>query len=80
MKSGGGSFSMPAPDIPRMADVMYDGHKAGVDYLKIPRTMDFGGLKKFMRDAAALIGLLDEGISRDDFRARFGKIYVSDKV
>lgn len=75
-----GGFRMPSPGMGALADIMYDGHKAGVKYLKIPRTLDFEGLKKFVADAAALIALLDAGVSRAAFRARYGKVYASGRV
>ena len=63
-----------------MADLLYDGHKAGVKYLKIPRTLDFEGMKKFLADAKELNGLLEGGISRARFRARHRKVYASGRV
>ncbi|MDD5209747.1 MAG: U32 family peptidase [Elusimicrobiales bacterium] len=80
LRSGSGPFLMPAPDLPRMADIMYEGHKAGVKYLKIPRTLDFDGLKKFIKDAVSLINLLDKGVSKENFRLRYKDVFVSDKV
>ena len=80
LDSEAGPFLMPAPDLPRMADIMYEGHKAGVKYLKVPRTLDFGGLKKFIGDARNLIALLDEGVSKENFRLRYKDVFVSDKV
>ncbi|HCC47672.1 MAG TPA: hypothetical protein DEQ38_06090 [Elusimicrobia bacterium] len=75
-----GNFRMPSPGMDAMADLLYDGHKAGVKYLKIPRTLDFEGMKKFLADAKELNGLLEGGISRARFRARHRKVYASGRV
>ncbi len=75
-----GGFRMPSPDMNGLADIMYDGYKAGVGYLKIPRTLDFEGLKRFVTDARELTALLDAGAPRARFRARYRKAYASGRV
>lgn len=75
-----GGFTMPSAGMEEMADIMYDGYHAGVGYLKIPRTLDFEGLRRFMADAGELLGLLDGGIRRAAFRARYKKCYASGRV
>ncbi len=80
LKCGEGQFQMPYPDLVCKADIMFDAHKAGVKYLKIPRTLDFSGLKRFIKDAKELTSLLREGVSREGFRKRFTGVYSSDKV
>lgn len=75
-----GGFAMPSADMAAMADIMYDGYHAGVKYLKIPRTLDFDGLKRFVTDAKGLVALLDGGISRAAFRAKYKKCYASGRV
>ncbi len=49
-------------------------------YLKIPRTLDFDGLKNFLRDALRLTGLLADGISRKEFRKIYKDVYHSGRV
>lgn len=80
LKCGDGRFQMPFPDMSRKADIMFDAYEAGVKYLKIPRTLDFAGLKKFVGDAKDLINLLQKGVSRKRFRERFAGVYASAKV
>jgi len=75
-----GGFVMPAPGADSLADIMYDGHRAGVKYLKIPRTLDFCGLKRFVLDARRLTGLLEGRISRKEFRKAYRKVYSSSKL
>ncbi|MCX5785595.1 MAG: U32 family peptidase [Elusimicrobia bacterium] len=80
LDSEGGYFTMPSPDASGLADIMYDGHRAGVQYLKIPRTLDFNGLKSFLGDARRLLCLLDGGVSRKEFRNFFKNVYSSSRV
>jgi hypothetical protein len=80
LDSDSGGFVMPSPDSDGLADIMYDGHRAGVNYLKIPRTLDFSGLKNFLGDARRLLGLLDEGAAREKFRKAFKNAYSSRRV
>ncbi len=80
LQSENGGFTMPSPDADRLADILYDGHKAGVKYLKIPRTLDFKGLKRFLGDAGRLAGLLEGGVSRKEFRELYKNVYSSEKV
>ena len=80
LNSEDGGFTMPSPDADNLADILYDGHKAGVKYLKIPRTLDFDGLKNFLRDALRLTGLLADGISRKEFRKIYKDVYHSGRV
>lgn len=80
LDSPGGGFSMPSPDAEVLADMLYEGHKAGVKYLKIPRTLDFEGLKKFLADARRLTGLLAGGVSRKEFRKHYKDVYKSSRV
>lgn len=76
----GVGFSMPSPDAAGLADIMYDGHRAGVKYLKIPRTLDFDGLKNFLGDVRRLAGLLEGGVPRKEFRRLFKNVYSSGRV
>lgn len=80
LNCGGGRFQMPFPDMSSKADILFDAYESGVKYLKIPRTLDFAGLKKFIGDAKDLISLLQKGVSRERFRQRFAGVYCSDKV
>lgn len=77
---GGEPFSMPSPGPEGRADMMYDGYHAGIKYLKIPRTLDFDGLKRFVAGARELNGLLEEGIGRAAFRTEYRKAYSSSRV
>ena len=80
LDSGGAGFSMPSPDAVMLVDMLYEGHRAGVKYLKIPRTLDFYGLKRFLSDARLLTGRLDSGVSRKEFRKLYKGVYESSRL
>lgn len=80
LRSGGRPFRMPSPGPDARADMMYDGFHAGVKYLKIPRTLDFGGLKRFVAGAVRLDGELRGGAGRVAFRRRYAEAYSSSRV
>ena len=80
LQSEDGRFSMPRLDVSRQADIMHGGYKAGVRHWKIPRSSDFGGLKKSVAEARDLLSLLAGGISKDEFRAQYRKAHCSYNV
>ena len=77
LKSAAGDYAMPVPSLNQLADIMYDGHRAGIGYLKLSRKRDFGALRKFLTEACELSRLLDAGATRAEFRRRYRSVYIN---